>query len=231
MNKSSPSFSLPPILTCLIGMVVGDLAIVLLYVGILWLCSVAPRTESFQNVYWFVGLPSFFLVPLFGGLVAGYFWRRLELNIGGTALASFVMTFLGLAVASVFAGEGIICLLIVSPLLFVIIFGGASIGRVWFKSDPGKLRLSMIPLLALIAAGEPLTRADQTGVVVDEILIRAPAAKVWPQLTSFPPIPTTPNYWLFRLGLPYPVETTSGEILSEPTGSASLVTTWCFEKK
>ena len=45
--------------------------------------------------------------------------------------------------------------------------------------------------------------------MTDEILIHAPPANVWPQITSFPPIPEPPRFWLFKLGLPYPLATTT----------------------
>ncbi|MGC3988849.1 MAG: hypothetical protein QM796_04025 [Chthoniobacteraceae bacterium] len=66
-----------------------------------------------------------------------------------------------------------------------------------------------MPLLVLMVVGEPLTRQDQTKVVRDEILIQAPPEKVWPHLTAFSDIPVAPHFWLFRLGLPMPMSTTS----------------------
>jgi hypothetical protein len=71
------------------------------------------------------------------------------------------------------------------------------------------LQVSFLPLLILGILGEPLTRVEKQNVVVDEILIHAPPKKVWPKLTSFPAIPSPPRFWLFRLGLPYPVATTA----------------------
>jgi len=211
MNNPLPQ--LPPrfrLLTWFAGMLVGDLSIGLLYFGIGWLFSKSPRTQGLEDTLRLTIIPSFFLVPLFGGLIASLCWRRLNPGIGGAALASLGMTVIGLFAASLIAHEGSICLIITSPLLFVMLFTGTVLGHIWFKSDPGKLRISILPLLALIAFGEPFMRTDQTGVVVDEILIKAPASKVWPQLTSFRPIPEPLHYWLFRIGLPYPVETTSG---------------------
>jgi hypothetical protein len=32
---------------------------------------------------------------------------------------------------------------------------------------------------------------------------------VWPHVLAFKPIPDPPGYWLFRIGLPYPMETTN----------------------
>jgi hypothetical protein len=41
------------------------------------------------------------------------------------------------------------------------------------------------------------------------MLIHAPPQKVWPHVLAFPPITEAPDYWLFRIGLPYPVATTN----------------------
>jgi hypothetical protein len=86
---------------------------------------------------------------------------------------------------------------------------GALLGRILFRTDPTRLQVSLLPLLALLALAEPLVRVDQEAVVTDELLIHAPASKVWPQVKSFPEIRSSPRFWLFRLGLPYPLATTS----------------------
>lgn len=51
---------------------------------------------------------------------------------------------------------------------------------------------------------------DEQAVVVDEVLIHAPPQSVWPHVLAFPEITEPPRYWIFRLGLPYPVKTTNG---------------------
>ena len=71
------------------------------------------------------------------------------------------------------------------------------------------MNLCVLPLLAIVVAVEPLLREDRESVVVDEIRINAPPSRVWPHVLSFAPIQEQPAFWLFRLGLPYPVATTS----------------------
>ena len=65
-------------------------------------------------------------------------------------------------------------------------------------------------MLALLTLGESLYHSEQQAVVTDAILIHAPPAKVWPHVLAFPEIPNPPGYWIFRLGLPYPTQTTNG---------------------
>jgi hypothetical protein len=185
------------------GMLIGDIAIGLLYgLGAL----IEAKMHLFGQV---LAVPSFFLVPMLGGLVASYIWRSLKPTIGATVLNSLWMTLLGLAGAAIIFREGVICLLIVSPIFYVVILAGALLGRIWFKVDRTRLLVSVLPLLAVLALGEPLTRVDKESVITDEILIHAPATKVWREVTSFPEIPSSARFWLFRLGLPYPMATTS----------------------
>jgi hypothetical protein len=150
------------------------------------------------------------LLPTFGGVLAAYFWRKLQPTIGETALNCLWAALLGLGGAALVFHEGAICLLIVSPLWYVLLLTGALLGRVWFrKADGSQLRVSVLPLLALLVLAEPFWRAREVGVVRDELLIRAAPAAVWPQVTAFGAIPAPADFWLFRLGLPYPVATTS----------------------
>jgi len=161
------------------------------------------------NLLGMLGLPSFLLVPGLGGFIASYIWRALKPTIGATCLNTFWMTLLALVGAVLAFHEGAICLLIVSPLFFASALTGTLLGRIFFKTYPTRLQLSVLPLLLLGVLAEPLTRANTESVITDEILIHAPAGKVWPQVTSFPEIPSPPHFWLFRLGLPYPTATTS----------------------
>ncbi|MEO6845925.1 MAG: hypothetical protein ABI443_01310 [Chthoniobacterales bacterium] len=187
------------------GIIASDVMTLFLYIGVIWFLQLSQL--QFLNIA--IGLPSFFLVPLFGGVTASFCWRRLKPGVRETALGVLGIIAPGLIGAALLLKEGIICLLIVAPIFYAMIFTGALLGRVWFKIDPTRLRLCVFPLLVMLAAGEPLLRENQSSVVTDTILIHAQAAKVWPELTSFPAINTPPQFWMFRIGLPYPVATTS----------------------
>jgi hypothetical protein len=156
-----------------------------------------------------VGVPSFFFAPVFGGFVASYFWKVLKPSIGATCLNSICMTLLGLLGGAFFFQEGIICLIILSPLFFVAVLTGALLGRILFRSYPDRLHVTILPVLFVAVISEPLTSAENQRVVTDTILVHAPPAQVWRHLTSFPPITSSPRFWLFRLGLPYPIATSS----------------------
>jgi len=154
--------------------------------------------------------PSVLLIPFTIGVVAAWVWRPLEMRIGETLLQSLFCTLLGLAAAYLAFHEGAVCLVIVSPILYLGTIAGTLGGRAWFRKSNDRLNLCLAPLLVLAVAGEPALHGPHTGVVTDEIRIAAPPAKVWPHVLAFPRIPEAPGYWLFRVGLPYPVETTNG---------------------
>lgn len=190
-----------------LGIVISDIVTAVLYVAILAAMSLLKYFS--ETTSYIFGLPSLFLVPVCGGVIASYIWRRLNPTAGEIALATLWMAILALAASALAFGEGIICLLIVSPIFYVSLLTGGLLGRIWFRKSSSHVQWCLLPLLAVTATGEPLTRSDRQGVVVDEIRIAAPPQKVWPQLTSFPEIQTPPQYWLFRIGLPYPMSTTS----------------------
>ena len=191
-----------------LGMLAGNAAGTITCLVAACLAAVAGQLSNWLGA--FVVYPSLLLVPFSIGLVAAYIWKPLDLSIGGALLHSLTSTALGLGGAWLFMHEGYVCLLIVSPILYIGTAAGALAGRVWFRAKRDRLNLCLAPILILAVAAEPRLRGPHTGVVTDEIKIAAPPAKVWPHVLAFSEIPDAPDYWLFRAGLPYPTETTNG---------------------
>jgi hypothetical protein len=184
-------------------MIVGNGVAALLFLLVYGLVSIAPSSVLV------VGLPSLLFVPFCIGLIAAWVWRPLQLGIGAVLLHSISCTLLGLLIAVAIFHEGIICLVILSPILYGGIAAGALTGRVWFRKDRGRVNFCLVPFLVLVIVGEPALRARHASVVTDNIRIVAPPAKVWPHVLAFESIPEPPSYWLFRMGLPYPMETSN----------------------
>jgi len=190
----------------MLGTLVANAIGGVLLFGIVWLVG-AYKSSDFPT---FIAWPSFFLIPFIVGLVAAWFWRSLNRTLGWSFLDALWATLLGLAAAAVILREGVVCLVIVSPALYLFILCGILVGRLCFRPNYSKLQLTIFPLLALVALGESLHHTEQQAVVSDRIVIHAPPAKVWPHVLAFPEIPDRPDYWIFRLGLPYPTQTTNG---------------------
>lgn len=190
----------------LLGIFVSNaIGAVLLFPGV-W----ALRTFKEQDLTTLIAWPSFFLLPFIIGLVATWFWRRLNRTLGWSFLDALWVSLVGLAAAAIVVGEGIVCIVIAFPVLYVFILTGILVGRVWFRPKTSRLQLTIFPLLALLTLGEMAYHTEQQAAVTDRIVIKAPPAKVWPHVLAFPEIPDTPDYWIFRLGLPYPTQTTNG---------------------
>lgn len=174
--------------------------------AVTWFVGAYREREVFTLVAW----PSFFLIPFLVGLIAAWFWRRLNRTLGWSFLDALWITLAGLVAAAVVLREGVVCLVIVSPALYVFALCGVLLGRLWFHPNYSKLQLTIFPLLVLLTLGESLYHSEQQAVLTDRIVIHAPPAKVWPHVLAFPEIPDRPDYWIFRLGLPYPTQTTNG---------------------
>jgi hypothetical protein len=208
METPSPP-PLPPrnvVAIMVLGTVVANAIGGLLLAGTVWLVRAYPGTEVTTLVAW----PSFFLIPFVVGLAAAWFWRRVPRTIGWTTADAALVTLVALGAAAIVLREGVVCLVIVSPALYVFILCGLLLGRIWFRPDYSKLRLAIFPLLALVTLGELAYHSEEQSVITDRILIQAPPAQVWPHVLAFPEIPDPPRYWIFKLGLPYPVKTTNG---------------------
>jgi len=191
--------------TLLIGMGVANLIGGVLCFGLTKLSEIYKG----PNEGWFMW-PSFFLLPLLVGLVAAWFYRRLDRGLGITFLDALWVSLVGVAAAAVVLREGVVCLVIVFPALYLLILTGLLIGRIWFRWNYTRLQLSIFPLLVLLTVTDAFYSSAEPVVVTDQVLIRATPDHVWPHLLAFADIQERPEYWIFRLGLPYPTQTTNG---------------------
>ena len=192
-------------MTLLIGMAVANLA------GGVLLFGVAMLSETYKgpNEGFFM-IPSFFLLPLMVGLIAAWFYRRLNRSLGITFLDALWVSLVGIGAAAIVLREGVVCLVIVFPALYSLILTGLLIGRVLFQPNYNKLQLSVFPLVVLLTVTDASYSSTERAVVTDEVLIQATPDKVWPHVLAFSDIRDRPDYWIFRLGLPYPTQTTNG---------------------
>ncbi len=160
------------------------------------------------NLLWIRTWPNLILVPMAMGVVAAYFWRSLSLRTSQYLVWWVVTSLVAPLGAYLIWKEGLVCLLVGFPILFVSGFGGVILGRVWFGSKMSKMNLSIVPLLFLAILAEGEFRIERESVMTDRVLVHAAPAEVWKHVIAFPPIAEQPNYWLNRLGLPSPLATT-----------------------
>lgn len=150
----------------------------------------------------------FIILPILMGIVSSWFWRNLHLTSGQRVGYSMLNGALAILLSFVFLGEGMICLIIVSPLIFAFVITGVFIGKVMFKKQNTKLNVSLISMLLLIFITDAVSEHDHENMVGDKILINAPADKIWKHVVAFDKIKQGNQYWLFKIGMPSPMQTT-----------------------
>jgi hypothetical protein len=150
----------------------------------------------------------FIILPILMGIIGAWFWRDLQLRNVQYLLFALCIAFVGILFSAFFMGEGYICLIIVSPLIFGFVIAGTFIGKVMFRRKNNKLNSSVIGTLLLVFAGDLASSHDYTNMVSDVMVVNAPVEKVWPFVVAYDPIKEKENYWLFRIGMPSPVQST-----------------------
>lgn len=148
---------------------------------------------------------TFLVLPFAIGFGAAFFWR--EARRSGTArfgwtLANFAVSLGG---AAVVLREGALCLVMAAPLLLLLMWIGCAVGfEFWKRHSP--LKASVVPLLVLWCLGDAATPHDFHGAVTTQFRSTQPPAKLWRFVASYPRNEASPEFWLWRLGLPYPVQ-------------------------
>ena len=160
----------------------------------------------------FYGTAATVLIPLLMGFIAGATWRKLVLTSGQTALLSFFNFVVGCAAAWFFVKEGVVCLVMASPLVFCLIWGGTALGVSVCRPKTGNkpLAVSVVPvILAAMVWDCASPRQEQTRTVTTSVRVKASAASVYPHMVKFSRIEASPTFLLNHVGLPYPLETTA----------------------
>ncbi len=150
----------------------------------------------------------FIIVPLLMGIISAFFWRGLGWKGSHYLIWSCINTFVAILASAVFLKEGIICLLIISPLIWAFIISGAFTGRAMFYRRNNTLNVSVLGILFLIFIGDLFSKHEYTNMVSDTMVINAPVEKVWQYVVEYEPIKQEEKYWLFKVGMPSPVQST-----------------------
>ncbi len=163
-----------------------------------------------QSYGWglFVGLP-FAL-----GMSAAYLYgRQNEKTLGDCiGIGLLATTLLGIGMFF-FAWEGMVCLVMASPIVYTLALMGALLG---YNVQRNKIRAQDQRLLmtALLLSMPTLMGAEYASRPESELLavtstveIAAPPAVVWHHVIAFPQL-EPPTDWIFKLGVAYPIGAT-----------------------
>jgi hypothetical protein len=173
-------------------------------VGGLKFASVKLSSDS-SSVFTF---SSFVIVPTLMGIISAYFWRDLGMKTLRKIGWSTVVALIAILLSALILKEGVICLLIVSPLIIVFILAGLAIGKSMFKKNNGLLKVNVFGVLFFVFMIDALSEHKNLSMVSDSLLVNAPIEKVWPLVVEYEPIQSKENYWLFQIGMPSPVQST-----------------------
>jgi uncharacterized membrane protein YhaH (DUF805 family) len=164
------------------------------------------------------GFGIFVVSPFIIGATTGYFANR-TVDLGRSGTSKLVLGALvlgGLALVLV-ALEGVVCLILASPLAIGIAVVGGFLGRAIavHARHPPRHALSGLALLPLVFAAETMLPAAVTFESHSTIRIAAPPEAVWPVLLRTD-LSHEPVGLPFRLGVAYPLH---GETLGEGIGA------------
>lgn len=170
----------------------------------------AKLSYSYQNNGVLV-FSEFVIIPCVMGIITAWYWKNLGLTGKNLTGYSILNGLLAILLSYIFLGEGVICLIIVSPLIFGFIITGAFIGRAMFKRNNQKINVSFIGLLAIIFIVDSTTEHHYENMVSDQIVIKATPSQIWQHVVAFDKIKQKESYWLFKAGMPSPMATTVSE--------------------
>ena len=150
----------------------------------------------------------FVILPILMGVVAAWYWRDLGLSGKNTVMYALLNSLFAILMSPIFLGEGVICLIIVSPLIFAFNITGTFMGKRMFKRKNQPLNVSVITILFAIFVVDSISEHHYQNMVGDELLIHARPEQVWKHVVAFEKIEQKNDYWLFQIGMPSPMQTT-----------------------
>lgn len=180
------------------------LVLYLLMAGVNALASLLSRDWSSLTVVWTTS--AFTVIPVAMGIVCMRYWYPLNMGTGVAYVNGLVTLAFSLVGASLVLHEGILCMLLALPLVASMMLLGMYIGQLIMRAKDGRLRVTVLPLLAVLVAADALSPHHYANAVTDTMTIHAPAAKVWPLLAGYPAITDKPDFWLWNAGLPCPTQ-------------------------
>jgi hypothetical protein len=151
---------------------------------------------------------SFIIVPVIMGAISAWYWHPLQLKTQAYIGWSAVSTLIACGASSIFLKEGVICLLIVSPLILVFTITGALLARMVYNRKNNTLNSSLAGLALLVLLADTFSSHKNLQLVSDTLIVNAPIEKVWPHVVEYKPITLKENYWLFQMGMPSPLQST-----------------------
>lgn len=164
------------------------------------------------------GLMLFVVTPTLVGVCSGWLYNRDGDRGGiGTAVVALLAVMLAGASLLLFAIEGAICVMMTIPIAAPMGVIGGVFGRhlARYRGGRGSALLILTALPALTAMEAALPAPLPLREVRTSIIIDAPPAAIWPNITGFTEL-TAPPTWLYAAGVATPIR---ARILGEGVGA------------
>nr|WP_226904971.1 hypothetical protein [Pedobacter schmidteae] len=142
------------------------------------------------------------------GIISSWFWIKENLSTKTLIGYAILNVIISILLSYIFLKEGVLCLLIVSPLIFAFDITGTFVGQKMFKKNNQKLNVSICSILFLVFIIDSLSKHNYENLVADEMIINTTPDKIWKNVVAFDKIEQKEQYWLFNIGMPSPMQTT-----------------------
>ena len=155
----------------------------------------------------YYGTLLFFGVPFLLGSVSGYLYTLPAERTVASTLGTVTMVLLtGFMALLAFGTEGLVCLVMAYPVMWVPAMAGALFGRALARMSvaPDVTLGALILTLPFSALLEKRVEEPGQREVVTSIEIDAPSERVWENVVAFAELPA-PDHWLFDTGIAYPL--------------------------
>ena len=175
----------------------------LVLVQILGYISINYLGDYGWSVFLFIPFVIGFLPPYISG-------KKIEITKSTAYKLSFIALGLACLALLIFAVEGLICLLMASPLLILAVWLGSYIG---YKSSRTNFMNPTSTSIILLFVSFGFTSFDYFNKPKDlipvrtKILVEAPIENVWNNVVTFDKI-SEPTDWIFKTGIAYPTDAT-----------------------
>jgi len=157
------------------------------------------------------GWSVFLFIPFIIGFLPPYIsGRKVEISKKTAYKLSFIALGLACLLLLVFAIEGLICLLMASPLLALAVWLGSYLG---YKSsnrnfmNPTNTTIILILLSLGFTSFDYFNKPKDLISVRTKIIVDAPIEDVWNNVLTFDKI-KEPTDWIFKTGIAYPTDAT-----------------------
>lgn len=148
---------------------------------------------------------TFLTLPFAMGFGAALFWKPANLSGKSRFWWTLGNLLLSLGGAALILREGSICLVMAAPLLLLLMGAGSAVGAHFWNRN-SFLSASVLPVLMLLALYDASQPHFYAHSVVTQLHSDLPPQKLWRFVASYPRNEAPPEWWLWQLGLPFPIE-------------------------